>query len=165
MCVCTHTPRSALVGLISQPAVVHVLPSVSVHGVLVFGVHFPPVGSQPPLQSSTVVHRVVTCFWWLSHCPSRRAVVHALPSVSARGVLFDASMCVCTHTPMLDAFSSHPAVVHALPSVSAHGVLGSCGAHTPAVWSQPRLHWSIVQLGQIGTPCVCEFPACRVGLQ
>src|SRR2546422_881591 len=34
MCVCTHTPSSGLVGLISQPAVVHKLPSVSAHGVL-----------------------------------------------------------------------------------------------------------------------------------
>src|SRR5207244_2497464 len=48
--LCTHTPRSALVGLSSQPAIVHTLPSVSVHGVLTFGVHFPLVVSQPPLH-------------------------------------------------------------------------------------------------------------------
>ncbi len=50
MCVCTHTPRSALVVLISQPAVVHVFPSLSVHGVLVCGVHCPLVVSQPLLH-------------------------------------------------------------------------------------------------------------------
>src|SRR6266576_3327463 len=49
MCVCTHTPAS-------QPAIVHTLPSVSVHGVLVFGVHWPVVGSQPPLHSSGPGH-------------------------------------------------------------------------------------------------------------
>src|SRR5438477_4510497 len=36
----------------SQPAVVHVLPSVSVHGVLACGVHNPLVVSQPWLHSS-----------------------------------------------------------------------------------------------------------------
>ena len=50
MCVCTHTPSSALVGLSSQPAIVQMLPSVSVHGVLTFGVHWPLVVSQPPLH-------------------------------------------------------------------------------------------------------------------
>src|SRR2546430_9411510 len=41
VCVCTHTPRSALVGLASQPASVHTLPSVSVHGWLARGVPSP----------------------------------------------------------------------------------------------------------------------------
>src|SRR5204863_9431406 len=56
VCVCTHTPRSGLVGLTSQPASVHTLPSESVHGVLVFGVHWPVVVSQPPLHSSAPGH-------------------------------------------------------------------------------------------------------------
>src|SRR5439155_10958371 len=60
VCVCTHTPSSALLGLISQPAIVHTLPSESVHGVLVFGVHWPVVVSQPPLHSSAPGHVLVT---------------------------------------------------------------------------------------------------------
>ena len=75
--------------------------------------------------------------------------MHAFPSVSAHGVLFDANRCVCTHTPMLAwdgvtpgiSLSSQPAVVHALPSVSAHGVLAVCAVHSPVVCSShPRLH-------------------------
>src|SRR5690242_20463527 len=165
MCVCTHTPRSALVALISQPAVVQVLPSVSVHGVLVFGVHCPLVVSQPPLHSSAGGQTLLAWFWSHTPWPSHPAVVHALPSVSAHGVLVDANSCVCTHTPAFDALSSHPAVVQVLPSVSVHGVLACCGVHVPTVWSQPRLHWSIVQLGQIGRSAVCAAPDCRVGLQ
>src|SRR5439155_79868 len=68
--------------------------------------------------------------------------------------------CVCTQLP-----ASQPAVVQALSSVSGHGVLSCCGVHVPVVWSQPRLHWSIVQLGQIGRSLVCELPDCRVALQ
>src|SRR5207249_5238405 len=39
--------------------------------------------------------------WLWSHvpCPLQPAVVHALLSLSAHGVLFDANMCVCKHTP------------------------------------------------------------------
>src|SRR5438034_1264036 len=76
-------------------------------------------------------------------------------------------MCVCTHTPSSASVGliSHPAVVHVLPSVSRHGVLASGGVHVPVVWSQPRLHWSIVQAGQIGRLAVCPVPDCRVGLQ
>ena len=59
MCVCTHTPSSGLVGLISHPAVVHLLPSVSAHGGLVFGVHFPVVVSQTPLHSSGDGHVLI----------------------------------------------------------------------------------------------------------
>src|SRR5437764_14604982 len=66
-----------------------------------------------------------------------------------------------SHTPA----PLQPAVVHALPSVSGHGVLSCCGVHVPVVWSQPRLHWSLVQLGQIGRSAVCELPDCRVALQ
>src|SRR6266446_5563216 len=129
MCVCTHTHSSGLVALTSQPAVVHVLPSLSVHGVLACGVHCPLVVSQPLLHSSAGGQTLELWFW--SHTP-------------------------CT---------SHPAVVHELPSVSAHGVLTCCGVHVPIVWSQPRLHWSSVQLGQIGRSAVCPVPDCRVGLQ
>src|SRR5438034_492357 len=83
--------------------------------------------------------------WFWSHvpCPLHPAVVHALPSLSAHGVLFDANMCVCTHTPSseLVVLTSQPAVVHVLPSVSVHGVL-VCGVHSPLVVSQPLLHSS-----------------------
>src|SRR5438552_1349672 len=121
MCVCTHTPSSALVVLTSQPAVVHVLPSVSVHGVLACGVHSPLVVSQPLLHSSAGGQTLLLWFWSHTPCPLHPAVVHALPSVSAHGVLFEANRCVCTHTPR-SALSSQPAVVHVLPSVSPHGV-------------------------------------------
>src|SRR5256886_17367170 len=75
--------------------------------------------------------------------PLEPAVVHALLSVSAHGVLFDANRCVCTHTPSsgLVPLTSQPAVVHVLPSVSVHGVL-VCGVHCPLVVSQPLLHSS-----------------------
>src|SRR5439155_321833 len=138
-CVCTHTPSSGLVPLTSQPAVVHVLPSVSVHGVLACGVHSPLVVSQPLLHSSAGGQTLLLWFWSHTPCPLQPAVVHALPSLSAHGVLFSANRCVCTHTPR-PVLSSHPAVVHVLPSVSAHGVLTCCGVHVPVVVSQPRLH-------------------------
>src|SRR6266436_1638972 len=115
MCVCTHTPSSGLVGLISHPAVVHVLPSVSVHGVLVFGVHFPLVVSHTPLHSSAGGQTLALWFWSHTPCPLQPAVVHRLPSVSAHGVLFDANRWLWSQTPC----PLHPAVVHVLPSVSA----------------------------------------------
>ena len=67
--------------------------------------------------------------------------MHALPSLSAHGVLFEANMCVCTHTARsgLVALISQPASVHALLSVSVHGVL-TFGVHLPLVASQPPLH-------------------------
>src|SRR6266568_6705497 len=139
MCVCTHTPRSGLVALTSQPAVVHVLPSLSVHGVLACGVHCPLVVSQPLLHSSAGGQTLELWFWSHTPCPSQPAVVHALLSLSAHGVLFSANRCVCTHTPTPE-LSSHPAVVHVLPSVSPHGVLTSAALHVPVVVSQPRLH-------------------------
>src|SRR5438105_12515940 len=113
MCVCTHTPCSELVPLISQPAVVHTLPSVSVQGVLVFGVHFPLVVSQPPLHSSAGGQTLLPWFWSHTPCPLQPAVVHALPSLSAHGVLFAANTCVCTHAPPpgAAAVGSLPAVV------------------------------------------------------
>src|SRR5207244_7146444 len=106
MCVCTHTPSSGLVGLISQPAVVHVLPSVSVHGVLVFGVHCPLVVSHTPLHSSAGGQTLVLWFWSHTPCPLQPAVVHALPSVSADGVLFSVKLCFCTLTTNLDSPSA-----------------------------------------------------------
>src|SRR5437762_1043388 len=139
MCVCTHTPTAGSVPLISHPAVVHTLPSVSVHGVLTSAVHCPLVVSQPPLHSSAAAQPLV--LWLLPHTPSPSppAFAHALPSLSVHAVLFSANRCVCTHTPT-SALSSHPAVVHPLPSVSSHGVLTSAGLHVPVVVSQPRLH-------------------------
>src|SRR5437667_228701 len=83
------------------------------------------------------------CVWSHVPWPLQPAVVHALLSLSAHGVLFDANMCVCTHTPRsgLVPLTSQPAVVHVLPSVSVHGVL-ACGVHSPLVVSQPLLHSS-----------------------
>src|SRR5205823_8272120 len=124
-CVVTHAPTVGFLPLTSQPAVVHVLPSVSAHGVLVCGVHFPLVVSQPLLHSSAPGQTLLLWFWSHTPCPLQPAVVHALPSLSAHGVLFDANMCVCTHTPT-SAFvvlTSQPAVVHVLPSQSVHGLL------------------------------------------
>src|SRR2546429_1853773 len=93
------SPSSGFVPLTSQPAVVHVLPSESVHGVLACGVHCPLVVSQPWLHSSAGGQTLLPWFWSHTPCPSQPAVVHALPSLSAHGVLFSANRCVCTHTP------------------------------------------------------------------
>src|SRR5204862_161392 len=112
--LCTHTPRSALVGLISQPAIVHTLPSVSVHGVLTFGVHFPLVVSQPPLHSSAPGHVLLTWFWSHTPAPLQPAAFPALFRSSGHGVLSVANVCVCTHTPSsaLLGLISQPAIVH-----------------------------------------------------
>src|SRR5437764_11446236 len=117
MCVCTHTPSSGLVPLTSQPAVVHVLPSESVHGVLVCGVHSPLVVSQPLLHSSAPGQTLVPWLWSHTPCPLQPAVVHALLSLSAHGVLFEANRCVCTHTPS-SALLSHAALPPALHAFS-----------------------------------------------
>src|SRR5206468_23904 len=143
MCVCTHTPSSALVVLTSHPAVVHVLPSVSVHGVLVCGVHFPLVVSQPLLHSSAGGQTLLPWFWSHTPWPLQPAVVHALLSLSAHGVLFAANMCVCTHTPSsaLVVQIGRASCRHVLQSAAAHGVL-VCGVHFPLVRSQLLLHSS-----------------------
>src|SRR5258705_513415 len=143
MCVCTHTPRSALLGLISQPAIVHTLPSVSVHGVLPFGGPCALVVSQPPLVRSEPGWVLVMWFWSHVPAPLQPAVVQALPSLSGHGVLSVANVCVCTHTPRsaLVGLISQPAIVHTLPSESVHGVL-TFGVHCPVVVSQPPLHSS-----------------------
>src|SRR5438093_1773628 len=150
-----------------QPAVVQALPSLSGHGVL-------------------SVANVCVC----THTPrsglvgltSQPAIVHTLPSVSVHGVLvFGVHWPLVASQPPLHSsaaghvlvtcFWSHtpaplqPAVVHALPSLSGPGVLSCCGVHVPVVWSQPRLHPSTVQLGQIGRSAVCPVPDCRVALQ
>src|SRR5439155_1751160 len=190
--VCRHTPTPA--AFFSHPAVVHRLPSLSVHGVLSsFAVQRPVAGTQPRLHSFTV--QSVFCLWVCRHTPSpaaffsQPAVVHRLPSLSVHGVLSSFAvqrpvagtqprlhsstvqsvfcMCVCTHTlTPPTAFpttrcvtpSSQPAVVHRSPSVSVHGVLSSFGTHAPVVWSQPTLQSSTVQLGQIGMLFVCWLP-------
>src|SRR2546429_7963997 len=81
--------------------------------------------------------------WFWSHppCPLQPAVVHALLSLSAHGVLFGANTCVCTHTPSsgLAPLTSQPAVVHVLPSLSVHGVL-ACGVHFPLGASPPLFY-------------------------
>src|SRR5437773_1736264 len=121
--------------LISQPAVVHVLPSVSPHGVLTCGA----LAVRSLLLPAERVVRLVLWSWSHPPWPLHPAVVHALSSLSAHGVLFSANRCLCTHTPR-SALSSHPAVVHVLPSMSVHGVLTSAGLHVPVVVSHPRLH-------------------------
>src|SRR5438552_11006179 len=168
--VCTHTPRSALVGLISQPAIVHTLPSVSAHGVLVFGVHLPVVVSQPPLHSSAPGHVLVMWFWSQTPAPLQPAVVQALPSLSGQGVLSVANVCVCTHTPLVGSvgLASQPAIVHTLLSLSVHGwlVFGVptqvpafglvvSSGHTRSVHSSPA------QGGHKGMAADPWFPACR----
>src|SRR5947199_9834945 len=95
MCVCTHTPTAGFVPLISHPASVHTLPSVSVHGVLTFGVHCPLVVSQPPLHVSAPGHVLVMWFWSHTPAPLQPAVVQALLSLSGQGVLSVANVCVC----------------------------------------------------------------------
>src|SRR5207302_2616206 len=99
MCFCTHKPAYEFVALLSFSGVVFVSPSLSVHGVLVFGVHFPLVVSHTPLHSSAAGQTLALWFWSHTPCPLHPAVVHRLPSVSAHGVLFDANRCVGTHTP------------------------------------------------------------------
>src|SRR5207253_553458 len=122
VCVCTHTPSSALVGLTSQPASVHTLPSESVHGVLVFGVHWSLVVSQPPLHSSPSGPLFRSWFWSHTPAPLQPAVVQALLSLSGHGVLSVANVCACTHTPAVGSvgLASQPASVHTLPSESVH---------------------------------------------
>src|SRR5205823_6505534 len=143
MCVCTHTPSSELVGLTSQPASVHTLPSVSPHGVLTFGVHCPLVASQPPLHSSTPGHVLLTWFWSHTPAPLQPAVVHALPSLSGHGMLSYSDMCICPHTPRsgLVGRPSQPASLLPYPSLFRSGVL-TFGVHCPLVASQPPLHSS-----------------------
>src|SRR6266702_1758769 len=87
MCVCTQTPRLGSLALISQPASVHTLPSVSVHGVLTFGVQLPLVASQPPLHSSAGGHVLLAWFWSHTPAPWQPAIVHTLLSESVHGVL------------------------------------------------------------------------------
>src|SRR5437762_3328474 len=136
VCVCTHTPSSALPGLTSQPAIVHTLPSVSVHGVLAFGVHCPLVASQPPLHSSAPGPGSVTWLWSHTPAPAPPAVVQALLSLSGHGVLSVANVCVCTHTPAVGSvgLASQPASVQLLLSVSVHGWLtNGVDTQVPAV--------------------------------
>src|SRR5207244_12344599 len=101
------------------------------------------VVSRTPSQPSAGGQTLACWFWSHTPCPLQPAVVHALPALSAHAVLFDATICVCTHTPSsgLVALISQPAVVHVLPSLSVHGVL-VFGVHFPLVVSQTPLHSS-----------------------
>src|SRR2546427_289749 len=170
MWFCTHTPSSELVGLTSQPAIVHTLPSVSVHGVLVFGVHCPLVASQPPLHSSAAGHVLVMWFWSHTPAPLQPAVVQALLSLSGHGVLSVANVCACPFRPRagLVGLASQPAIVHTLLSLSVHGwlVFGVptqvpafglvvSSGHTRSVHSSPA------QGGHKGMAADPWFPACR----
>src|SRR5439155_5296300 len=101
MCVCTHTPRSGLAALTSQPASVHTLPSESAHGVLTFGVHLQLVASQPPLHSSGPGHVLVMWFWSQTPAPLQPAVVQALMSLLGQGELSAANVGGWTHTPLV----------------------------------------------------------------
>src|SRR5947208_817959 len=99
VCVWRHTPTPAAV--FSQPAVVHRLPSVALHGVLSsFAVQRPVAGTQPRLQSFTVQSVFCVCVWTHTPTPaaffSQPAVVHRLPSVSVHGVLSSFAV----HTPV-----------------------------------------------------------------
>src|SRR5207249_1756801 len=179
-----HTPSSELVGLTSQPAIVHTLPSESVHGVLVFGVHWPVVVSQPPLHSSAPGHVLVTWFWSHTPAPLQPAVVQALLSLSGHGVLSVANVCACTHTPAVGSvgLASQPASVHTLPSESVHGLLtngvdtqvpavstcwgvGEPGAGPVSSGHTRSVHSSLTQGGHKGMAADPWFPACRLLLQ
>src|SRR5438552_17460280 len=62
VCVCRHTPTPA--AFFSQPAVVHRLPSLSVHGVLSsFAISEARRGGQPRLHSCTVQSVLCLCVW------------------------------------------------------------------------------------------------------
>src|SRR5437762_459134 len=108
MCVCTHTPTVGSVGLASQPASVHTLPSVSVHGWLTNGVdtHVPAFGLVVSSGHSLVVHSSpaqgtghcgMAADPWFPACrlllqvasPSAKAAACTKPSTSSmtRGVL------------------------------------------------------------------------------
>src|SRR5439155_1727789 len=176
--VCAHTPTPA--AFFSQPAVVHRLPSLSLHAVLSsFAVQRPVAGTQPRLHSSTV--QSVFCLWVCRHTPtpaaffSHPAVVHRLPSLSVHGVLSSFAvqrpvagtqprlhsftvqsvfcLWVCRHPPSSAVFFSQPAVVHRLPSLSVHGVLSSFAVQRPVAGTQPRLHSSTVQ----SVFCLCVW--------
>src|SRR5437762_6813384 len=125
MGVCARAPGSGLVALTSQPAIVQTLPSVSVHGVLTFGVQLLLVASQPPLHSSAGGHVLLAWFWSHTPAPLQPAVVQALLSLSGHGVLSVANVCVCTHTPRpgLVGPPPHPAIAPTLPSEPVHRVL------------------------------------------
>src|SRR6266581_8304806 len=111
VCVCTHTPAVGSVGLASQPASVHTLPSVSVHGWLTNGVdtHVPALGLVVSSGHSLVVHASPaqgTGHWgmaadpWVPACrpllhvasPSAKAAACTKPTISSmtKGV---ASLC------------------------------------------------------------------------
>src|SRR5438128_6931392 len=96
VCVCTHTPSSAFVGLISQPAIVHTLPSESVHGVLVFGVHWPVVVSQPPLHPSAPGHALFPCSYSQPPPPLHPPAFQAFPSLPGPGGLLSRNFSACT---------------------------------------------------------------------
>src|SRR5206468_10137596 len=123
------------------------------------GVHSPLVVSQPLLHSSAGGQTLLLWFWSHTPCPLHPAVVHALLSLSAHGVLFDANRCVCTHTPSsaLVVLTSQPAVVHVLPSVSVHGVPAFAG-HCVLVVSHPSMHSSAG--AQIGLPWFWSLTPC-----
>jgi hypothetical protein len=181
-CVWTHVPAS-------QPAVVHALPSVSVHGPLSGAL--PWVATQTP--SSAFVGST-----------SQPATLHSTGLAAVHGVLDDTGTqspvagsqrpvlhwscvqvfctCVCTHTASAASRSadpSQPAVVHASLSVSAHGVLfgwftqvpcpvppptgnGWAGSHTThsVVQSTTRLTAPVLP---VGSPTVSDALLWSVG--
>src|SRR5438876_378816 len=158
-------------GLASQPAVVQLFPSVSTQGVLTSGVvsHTPVEVLQMLVVQASPVQVWVWWVWTLMRgvragLASQPAVVQALPSVSAQGVLTRGVVSqtpvevlqmllvqaspvqgwvwwVWTQMPWFRAPpASQPAVVQALPSVSAQGVLTSgVKSQTPVVVLQTVL--------------------------
>src|SRR5205807_1173232 len=144
---------------------------VTVHGVLVLGVHGPLVVSQPPLHSSPPGHVLVTWFWSHTPAPLQPAVVQALPSVSGHGTLSCSNAWFCTHTPRagLVGLISQPALLQMLPSVSVHGwLVRGVPTQVPAfglVVSSGHtrsVHWSLAHgTGHCGIAAEPWFPACR----
>src|SRR5204862_41328 len=94
MWVCAHTPRSGLVGLSSQPAIVQALPSVSVHGAL---------------SVSNVCFCAHTPSSALVGLTSQPAIVHTLPSESVHGVLVFGVHCplVVSQPPLHSSTPGH----------------------------------------------------------
>src|SRR5439155_403645 len=149
VCVCRHTPTPA--AFFSHPAVVHRLPSLSVHGVLSsFAVQRPVAGTQPRLHSFTV--QSVFCVWVWRHTPtpaaffSHPAVVHRLPSVSVHGVL--------------SSFGTHAPVVWSQPRLQSSTVqLGQIGMLFVCWLPEGWLRAHVASFDVVVYPAICSISA------
>jgi len=159
VCVCTHTPRSALVGLdLAARERAHVAVRVrarraQLRRALAGGRIAAPVAL---IGARTRLGDVVLVAAARAVAARRRAGV----AVAVRQACWSvANVCVCTHTPLVGSvgLASQPAIVHTLLSMSVHGWLvfgvphagarvrvgGVVGAH-PSVHSSPAQgtgHW------------------------